>query len=83
MTADRDHATATMTADDGCAGHLHDCTYLRADDADPPHPALVPLVWGFAPLVPIIRPGFGVLTVLGRPPPWAIPSHLVLRVIRC
>lgn len=68
-----------------CGDHDHGCVFTRAADIDLPTAALVLLVWAFLSLSAAARyrPARRGVVVLGRPPPWAIRSHLQLQVIRC
>ncbi|NDK88942.1 hypothetical protein GYA93_05020 [Gordonia desulfuricans] len=61
----------------------HHCTFVRGDDVPLPPVILVVLIWILvAPLV--LRDLWpAVVQRLGRPPPWAVPTHLELAVIRC
>ncbi|WP_439030465.1 hypothetical protein [Gordonia terrae] len=72
-----------MTASEDCGDHVHDCVFTRAADVDLPAVVLVLLVWALAVLPRVTDTVRHRTTVLGRPPPWAIPSHLQLQVIRC
>ncbi|AFR50891.1 hypothetical protein [Gordonia sp. KTR9] len=72
-----------MTDTDDCGEHSHDCVFIRAAGVDLPAVVLVLLVWSLAALPRIADIARRRTTVLGRPPPWAIYSHLQLQVIRC
>ncbi|MFE0751611.1 hypothetical protein [Gordonia sp. NPDC058843] len=72
-----------MSAADDCGEHMHDCVFTRAAGVDLPVVVLVLLVWALAVLPRVTDTVRGRTTILGRPPPWAIPSHLQLQVIRC
>ncbi|WP_419229827.1 hypothetical protein [Gordonia sp. CPCC 205515] len=66
-----------------CDEHQHACVFIRDGEPVIPLILLVLLSWGF-PEVRALRGRFlGWVRVLGRPPPWAIPNHLQLQVIRC
>ena len=87
------HSIATMTnAADPEVSHMsdagdcvlgHHCVFVRADDAPLPPVILLMLVWGFAALPALMGIAPALLGHLGRPPPWAQPTHLSLSVIRC
>ncbi|QTI70070.1 DUF6153 family protein [Gordonia polyisoprenivorans] len=87
------HSAATMTdAADPEVSHMsdagdcvlgHHCVFVRADDAPLPPIILLVLVWGFAALPALVGIAPALLGHLGRPPPWAQPTHLSLSVIRC
>ncbi|OZC33559.1 hypothetical protein [Gordonia polyisoprenivorans] len=87
------HSIATMTnAADPEVSHMsdagdcvlgHHCVFVRADDAPLPPVILLVLVWGFAALPALMGIAPALLGHLGRPPPWAQPTHLSLSVIRC
>ncbi|MDS1114168.1 hypothetical protein RD149_10330 [Gordonia westfalica] len=68
-----------------CGDHDHGCVFIRAADLDLPAAALVLLAWAFLSLsaAALYRRARRRVVVLGRPPPWAIHSHLQLQVIRC
>ncbi|MEO9326360.1 hypothetical protein [Gordonia aurantiaca] len=79
MTAD----APVMTGDDDCGDHIHGCVFIRVAETDRPAAVLVLLVWVF-PSVPLVpRRTHHVVVRLGRPPPWAVHTHLQLQVIRC
>ncbi|ACY23556.1 hypothetical protein Gbro_4416 [Gordonia bronchialis DSM 43247] len=78
-----DQSGASMGPGDDCDAHTHGCAFLRGADVDPPPIIMVALIWGFLVLAGTVLRGFPVRTVLGRPPPWAMRSHLELQVIRC
>lgn len=84
MTVARETVTPTMTGTMDCGPHQHACVFVR-DDLPPLIPLIVVilLVWGFP--EPRLLPAWVVGSVrrLGRPPPWAMPTHLSLSVIRC
>ncbi|MEE4022177.1 hypothetical protein V1Y59_03715 [Gordonia sp. PKS22-38] len=78
------HEPAPVMDDAGeCDTHTHPCVFLRHDDPVVPAVAVLVLAWGF-PLPPLLR---SIHTRRhgrsGRPPPWAMPTHLRLQVIRC
>lgn len=87
------HSSATMTnAADPEVSHMsdagdcvlgHHCVFVRADDAPLPPVILLVLVWGFAAPPALMGIAPALLGHLGRPPPWAQPTHLSLSVIRC
>lgn len=83
LTAVVSSADDSMGPGDHCDAHGHPCSFVRADDADPPVVVLVLLVWAFLLAAGLCRRGFPAVHVLGRPPPWAIRTHLELQVIRC
>ncbi|MET4166593.1 MULTISPECIES: hypothetical protein [Gordonia] len=76
-------AAPEMTGTDDCGEHSHDCVFIRASGVDLPAVVLVLLVWSLAVLPRISDTARRRTTVLGRPPPWAVYSHLQLQVIRC
>ncbi|MGV9670453.1 MULTISPECIES: hypothetical protein [unclassified Gordonia (in: high G+C Gram-positive bacteria)] len=61
----------------------HHCVSLRGDDVPLPPVILLILVWGFAALPVLMGIAPALIGRLGRPPPWAHPTHLTLSVIRC
>ncbi|WAC53739.1 hypothetical protein [Gordonia sp. SL306] len=72
----------TMSGTD-CGLHQHACVFIRAGDPDVIILAVLVLAWGF-PIPPLLRSVRGRLRLrAGRPPPWAMPTHLRLQVIRC
>ena len=76
-------AAPEMAGTDDCGEHSHDCVFIRASGVDLPAVVLVLLVWSLAVLPRIADTARRRTTVLGRPPPWAVYSHLQLQVIRC
>ena len=72
-----------MTGTDDCGEHSHDCVFTRAAGIDLPAVVLVLLLWSSAALPRIVDTVRARTTILGRPPPWAVYSHLQLQVIRC
>lgn len=72
-----------MAGADDCGEHSHDCVFTRAAGVDLPAVVLVLLFWSLAALPRIVDTARRRTTVLGRPPPWAMYSHLQLQVIRC
>lgn len=79
------HQLDEPTMDDAgdCDTHQHPCMFLRNDDPVVIALAVLVLAWGF-PIPPLLRSIHARLAGRsGRPPPWAIPTHLRLRVIRC
>ncbi|OCH81720.1 hypothetical protein [Gordonia sp. UCD-TK1] len=72
-----------MTGTDDCGEHSHDCVFIRAAGVDLPAVVLVLLLWSLAALPRIVDTARRRTTILGRPPPWAMYSHLQLQVIRC
>ncbi|MGC5256028.1 hypothetical protein ACPXCG_06710 [Gordonia sp. DT218] len=66
-----------------CGLHQHACVFIRAADPDVIVLAVLVLAWGF-PIPPLLRSVRGRRRPRpGRPPPWAMPTHLQLQVIRC
>ncbi|MXP21980.1 hypothetical protein GIY30_11535 [Gordonia sp. HNM0687] len=66
-----------------CDTHQHPCVFLRSDDPVVIALAVLVLAWGF-PIPPLLRSIPARLRGRsGRPPPWAMPTHLRLQVIRC
>ncbi|MYR07146.1 hypothetical protein GTV32_12885 [Gordonia sp. SID5947] len=66
-----------------CGLHQHACVFVRAGDPDVIVLAVLVLAWGF-PIPPLLRSVRGRLRLrAGRPPPWAVLTHLQLQVIRC
>lgn len=84
IAATGESTTPTMSATIDCAAHQHACVFVR-DDLPPLIPLIVAILlfWGFPD--PRILPRWvtGSVRRLGQPPPWAMPSHLKLSVIRC
>ncbi|WP_425704436.1 hypothetical protein [Gordonia sp. DT30] len=87
-----DVPVSMTTAGDTSTGHMsdagdcvmgHHCVFVRGDDVPTPPVILVLLVWGFAALPVLVGIAPALLGHLGRPPPWAQPTHLTLSVIRC
>ena len=72
-----------VSAGSDCDMHSHPCVFVRADAPLLLFVVLALFWWGF----PTIRRAVGRwcsrIVELGRPPPWAQPTHLDLRVIRC
>ncbi|MDL9946636.1 hypothetical protein QSJ19_13770 [Gordonia sp. ABSL11-1] len=66
-----------------CDPHDHACVFIRAGEPAVVILGILVLAWGF-PIPPLLR-SIRVLRTLraGRPPPWAMPTHLQLQVIRC
>ncbi|AZG46318.1 hypothetical protein [Gordonia insulae] len=76
-------ADETMGAAGDCGAHQHACVFVRAGEPDVFVPVLLLLWWGF-PVPPLLQSVRARLNLrAGRPPPWAMPSHLQLQVIRC
>ncbi|GAC70618.1 hypothetical protein [Gordonia soli] len=82
-----DRATTTIrtvidSAHD-CGVHQHGCVFARSGAPEIPLIIAILFWWGF----PMVRAALGArpagLFRLGRPPPWAVFSHLRLQVIRC
>ncbi|MDH3012120.1 hypothetical protein QEN41_14600 [Gordonia alkanivorans] len=73
-----------MSGED-CGDHDHACVFTRAAGIDIPPVVLVLLIWAFLSLsvAGLYRPARRGIVVLGRPPPWAIRTHLQLQVVRC
>ncbi|MFW0783119.1 hypothetical protein AAFP35_01240 [Gordonia sp. CPCC 206044] len=66
-----------------CMPAQHACVFIRAGEPDIVILAVLVLAWGF-PLPALLRSVRATLILRsGRPPPWAIPTHLQLSVIRC
>lgn len=66
-----------------CDEHQHPCVFLRNDEPVVIALAVLVLAWGF-PIPPLLRSIHARLRGRsGRPPPWAMPTHLRLQVIRC
>lgn len=61
----------------------HHCTFVRGDDVPLPVIVLVAVLWGILTLPGLIDQWPGAVRLLGRPPPWTMPTHLTLAVIRC
>ena len=89
-----DHQGAVMTAATASSGdsHMgdgdhcelgHPCMFVLGGGVPLPPVILVLLVWGFAALPVLVGMCAAVARRLGRPPPWAMPTHLTLSVIRC
>lgn len=61
----------------------HPCVFVMGGGIPLPPVILVLLMWGFA-AAPVLRGQWtAIIGRLGRPPPWAMPTHLTLSVIRC
>jgi hypothetical protein len=79
------HQLDEPTMDDAgdCDTHQHPCMFLRNDDPVVIAIAVLVLAWGF-PIPPLLRSIHARLVGRsGRPPPWAMPTHLRMQVIRC
>ncbi|ROZ99301.1 hypothetical protein [Gordonia sp. OPL2] len=66
-----------------CDPHDHACVFIRAGEPAVVILGILVLAWGF-PIPPLLRSiRVGRSLRAGRPPPWAMPTHLQLQVIRC
>ncbi|MGW0035244.1 DUF6153 family protein [Gordonia sp. NPDC003376] len=82
MTSESKATDTHMGSGDHC-DLGHQCHLVRGDDVPLPPVILVILIWVLAAPPVLAGTWSGAVRLLGRPPPWAVPTHLELAVIRC
>ncbi len=73
----------TISGSDDCDMPGHPCVFTRDGDPVVTPKAVSVLAWGFP--IPLLLGSIRGRRILrtGRPPPWVMPTHLQLAVIRC